>query len=43
MLFGGFISPRTGPLGIFGKTDGHILDLVRTSLKDGFGSKLLAA
>jgi branched-chain amino acid transport system substrate-binding protein len=39
----GFISPRTGPLGIFGKTDGHILDLVRTSLKDGFGSKLLAA
>jgi branched-chain amino acid transport system substrate-binding protein len=31
----GFISPRTGPLGIFGKTDGHILDLVRTALKDG--------
>ncbi|MBR0896750.1 ABC transporter substrate-binding protein [Bradyrhizobium tropiciagri] len=32
----GFISPRTGPLGEFGATDGYVLDLIRRSLADGF-------
>src|SRR5580700_5534640 len=31
----GFISPRTGPLGGFGQTDGYVLDLVRGALKSG--------
>jgi branched-chain amino acid transport system substrate-binding protein len=31
----GFISPRTGPLGGFGQTDGYVLDLVRGALKNG--------
>ena len=31
----GFISPRTGPLGGFGETDGYVLDLARKALADG--------
>ena len=31
----GFISPRTGPLGGFGQTDGYVLDLARAALKNG--------
>ncbi|MDR3373791.1 MAG: ABC transporter substrate-binding protein [Ancalomicrobiaceae bacterium] len=31
----GFISPRTGPLGSFGETDGYVLDLVRKALASG--------
>ena len=31
----GFISPRTGPLGGFGQTDGYVLDLARAELKGG--------
>lgn len=31
----GFISPRTGPLGSFGETDGYVLDLVRKALAGG--------
>jgi branched-chain amino acid transport system substrate-binding protein len=31
----GFISPRTGPLGGFGQTDGYVLDLARKSLANG--------
>ena len=31
----GFISPRTGPLGGFGQTDGYVLDLARKSLQSG--------
>jgi len=31
----GFISPRTGPLGGFGQTDGYVLDLVRKALNGG--------
>ena len=31
----GFISPRTGPLGGFGQTDGYVLDLARKSLASG--------
>ncbi len=31
----GFISPRTGPLGGFGQTDGYVLDVARAALKDG--------
>ncbi len=27
----GFVSPQSGPLGIFGEADGHVLDLVRRS------------
>ena len=29
----GFISPRTGPLGGFGETDGYVLDIVRKALQ----------
>lgn len=32
----GFISPRTGPLGVFGQTDGYVLDLVRSALAGGY-------
>ncbi|MBI4922257.1 MAG: ABC transporter substrate-binding protein [Devosia nanyangense] len=32
----GFISPRTGPLGGFGQTDGYVLDLARKALAGGF-------
>ncbi len=32
----GFISPRTGPLGSFGQTDGYVLDHVRKTLASGF-------
>lgn len=32
----GFISPRTGPLGGFGETDGYVLDLARKALEKGF-------
>src|ERR1700694_961259 len=32
----GFISPRTGALAGFGQTDGHVLDLSRTALTNGF-------
>lgn len=32
----GFISPRTGPLAGFGQTDGHVLDVVREALANGF-------
>jgi branched-chain amino acid transport system substrate-binding protein len=35
MLRVGFISPRSGPLGGFGQTDGYVLDLVRAALKNG--------
>ena len=31
----GFISPRTGPLGGFGQTDGYVLDVARAALKNG--------
>lgn len=31
----GFISPRTGPLGGFGETDGYVLEVVRKALADG--------
>ena len=31
----GFISPRTGPLGGFGQTDGYVLDVARAALKKG--------
>jgi branched-chain amino acid transport system substrate-binding protein len=31
----GFISPRTGPLGSFGETDGYVLDVVRKAIGDG--------
>ncbi|MBB6486636.1 ABC transporter substrate-binding protein [Rhizobium lusitanum] len=31
----GFISPRTGPLGGFGETDGYVLDLARKALAGG--------
>ncbi|MBA9032947.1 ABC transporter substrate-binding protein [Rhizobium leguminosarum] len=31
----GFISPRTGPLGGFGETDGYVLDLARKALASG--------
>lgn len=31
----GFVSPRTGPLAGFGKTDGFVLDQVRAALTDG--------
>ena len=31
----GFISPRTGPLAGFGKTDGYVLDLARAALAPG--------
>ena len=31
----GFISPRTGPLGGFGQTDGYVLDLARKALEAG--------
>ena len=31
----GFISPRTGPLGSFGETDGHVLDQARKALAGG--------
>ncbi len=31
----GFISPRTGPLGGFGQTDGYVVDLVRKALASG--------
>lgn len=31
----GFISPRTGPLGSFGETDGHVLDQARKALAAG--------
>ncbi len=31
----GFISPRTGPLGGFGETDGYVLELARKALADG--------
>lgn len=31
----GFISPRTGPLGGFGETDGYVLDVVRKALANG--------
>jgi branched-chain amino acid transport system substrate-binding protein len=32
----GFISPRTGPLGGFGQTDGYVLDHARKALANGF-------
>jgi branched-chain amino acid transport system substrate-binding protein len=32
----GFISPRTGPLGGFGQTDGFVLDTARKALASGF-------
>ncbi len=32
----GFISPRTGPLGGFGETDGYVLELARKALANGF-------
>ncbi|MEB3046174.1 ABC transporter substrate-binding protein [Agrobacterium tumefaciens] len=40
----GFISPRTGPLGSFGETDGYVLELVRKAIGDGIqiGSKKYA-
>jgi len=31
----GFISPRTGPLGSFGQTDGYVLDLARKAVANG--------
>ncbi|QND46486.1 ABC transporter substrate-binding protein (plasmid) [Rhizobium lusitanum] len=31
----GFISPRTGPLGGFGETDGYVLELARKALEAG--------
>ncbi|NTJ68461.1 ABC transporter substrate-binding protein [Agrobacterium rhizogenes] len=31
----GFVSPRTGPLGGFGETDGYVLDLARKALANG--------
>ncbi|MGO7591634.1 ABC transporter substrate-binding protein [Rhizobium leguminosarum] len=31
----GFISPRTGPLGGFGETDGYVLELARRALANG--------
>lgn len=31
----GFVSPRTGPLGGFGETDGYVLDLARKALAGG--------
>ena len=31
----GFISPRTGPLGGFGETDGYVLDVVRKAIGEG--------
>jgi branched-chain amino acid transport system substrate-binding protein len=31
----GFVSPRTGPLAGFGKTDGYVLDRAREALADG--------
>ncbi|MEJ2037116.1 MAG: ABC transporter substrate-binding protein, partial [Maritimibacter sp.] len=31
----GFVSPRTGPLAGFGKTDGDVLDQIRAALTDG--------
>jgi branched-chain amino acid transport system substrate-binding protein len=34
----GFISPRTGPLGSFGETDGYVLTLVRKALAVGLGA-----
>jgi branched-chain amino acid transport system substrate-binding protein len=40
----GFISPRTGPLGGFGETDGYVLDLARKALEKGLavGGKTFA-
>ena len=40
----GFISPRTGPLGGFGQTDGYVLDLVRKAVAKGIavGDKTFA-
>lgn len=40
----GFISPRTGPLGGFGQTDGYVLDLARKALEGGIdiGGKKVA-
>jgi branched-chain amino acid transport system substrate-binding protein len=32
----GFVSPRTGPLGGFGETDGYVLEVVRKALEKGF-------
>ncbi|MGO9007930.1 MAG: ABC transporter substrate-binding protein [Beijerinckiaceae bacterium] len=32
----GFISPRTGPLGGFGQTDGYVLETARKALAGGF-------
>ena len=34
----GFISPRTGPLGGFGQTDGYVLDVARKALVKGFAA-----
>lgn len=34
----GFISPRTGPLGGFGQTDGYVIDVVRKALAKGFAA-----
>src|SRR5450759_2118226 len=31
----GFISPRTGPLGSFGQTDGYVLDLASKAVANG--------
>ncbi len=36
MLKVGFVSPRTGALGGFGKTDGYVLELVRKALAKGY-------
>jgi branched-chain amino acid transport system substrate-binding protein len=40
----GLISPRTGPLGGFGQTDGYVLEHVRAALKNGvkIGDKTFA-
>lgn len=40
----GFISPRTGPLGGFGQTDGYVLEVARKALEGGIelGSKKYA-
>jgi branched-chain amino acid transport system substrate-binding protein len=34
----GFISPRTGPLGGFGETDGYVLEVVRKALEKGLNA-----
>jgi branched-chain amino acid transport system substrate-binding protein len=34
----GFISPRTGPLGGFGETDGYVLEVVRKALEGGISA-----